>query len=292
MKKFAFLAVFLLCSTTANAASIVLTGHDPDFHATTGTAAQQQGAINLNNTFIDFILDPLFNPIVASGTSKFLFVESNIAVPSGHRVGENGIIASGYTTGVAYEKHDAATLAAELLLLGSKYAGIVIASDFGGLLTQNELDILNASSGQIVDFLNNDGGGLYAMAQSGGGSGQTTGGWFDFLPFVVSSTALNQSESGTTVTAFGASLGLTNADVNTNFSHNIFGGAFGLNVVDNDSAGNILTLAGRGKVDPNTGVNVVPVPASLGLTLTSLALFGLIGRRRSRRSFDNLTKAG
>ena len=278
------IAAVSLCvfSTPSLAATVVLTGHDPDFHAVSGSTAQVQGAANLNKTFIDYILDPIFNSTAADGVSKFLFVESNIPVPVGHRVGELGIANSGYTAGTDYEKHDASTLAVELDLLGTKYAGIVIASDFGGLLTQSELDILNSNSGKIVDFLNNDDGGLYAMAQSGNGSGLTTGGWYDFLPFVVSSSPANQSEAGTVVTAFGASLGLTNADVSVNFSHNIFGGDFGLNVVDRDSQGRILTLAGRGTIDPNSGIAPVPLPAGVLLLLAGLGSLAGLKRRKKR----------
>ena len=122
-------------------------------------------------------------------------------------------------------------------LLGTKYNAIVVASDFGGILTQAELDILNARSSDIITFLNASGG-LYAMAESNS-RGQLTpnGGHFGFLPFVVSSTQFNQSEVGTTVTPFGASLGLTNADVSSAFSHNIFTATSGLTVVDRDYRG-------------------------------------------------------
>lgn len=265
----------------AQGGSIFLTGHDPDFHASNvdGTAIDSLGAVHINQTAISYILDPTFNPIVAGGVSKFLFVESSISPPSGHRVGKNGIIQSGFSEGTDFEHHDASTLDAELNLLGSKYAGIVVASDFGGLLTQAELDILNTRSADIIDFLNVDNGGLYAMAESNSGVGLTpSGGHFGFLPFVVSSAGLNQSEAGTTVTPFGASLGLTDADVSANFSHNIFNDTFGLDVVDRDSAGHILTLAGRGIVSPNTGI----VPEPPNLVLVGLGLLGLICNRRRK----------
>ena len=102
----------------------------------------------------------------------------------------------------------------------------------------------------IVGFLNN-GGGLYAMAESGnsnGGEGLTTHDQFGYLPFVVSSNVFNQFENGNTLTPFGASLGLTEDDINGNFSHNIFLSAGPLNVVDFDPEGNILSLAGRAQV--------------------------------------------
>ena len=282
-------ALSIISSTqVVSAASIFLTGHDPDFHASNaaGTAVDSQGAVNINKVAIEFILDPAFNLIANGGVSKFLFVESSITPPSvppsGHRIGKNGIIQSGYVEGVDFEHHDATTLNAALNDLGTTYAGIVVASDFGGLLTQAELDILNARSTDIINFLNINNGGLYAMAEGNSGTGLTPGGgWFGYLPFVASTTGLNQSEAGTTVTAFGASLGLTNTDVSSNFSHNIFDDTFGLDIVDKDSAGNILTLAGRGVIDPGTGLNPVPVPAAVWLFGT--ALIGFVGMSRRRK---------
>ncbi len=263
-----------LFSVSANAGSVFLTGHDPDFHA-----HDSIGARNINTTALDYILDPLHNDIVAGGTSKFLYVESFVPTPSGHRIGSVGLVSSGYALGTDFEKHDATTLGAELDLLGTKYAGLVVGSDFGGLLTQAELNIMNARTSDIFDFLNIKNGGLFAMSESGHGAGLTIGGWFGFMPFVVSSVPASQSEVGTTVTAFGASLGLTNADVSSNFSHNIFDGAAGLNVVDTDSLGRILSLAGRGEFDPGTGLSTVPLPASAFLLLASLGGIGVLARR-------------
>lgn len=224
------------------AGAIFLTGHDPDFHASLGTNAT--GAININKAAIKFILDPVFNPFVAGGIKKFLFVESKISPPGGHTNGVNGIVASGYTLGTDFEHHDASTLGTELNLLGTKYGGIVVASDFGGVLTAAELNILNSRSADIIAFLN-AGGGLYAMANSNSQAQLTTGATaYGYLPFVVTAPALSQGEGGFTVTPFGASLGLVNSDVNGNFSHNIFSDTFGLNIVDVDADGKDHFLGG------------------------------------------------
>ena len=268
-------------------ASIFLTGHDPDFHATQG--GNVAGSININQIAIGFVTDPAFNTYADNGVAKFLFVESKIAPPAGHTVGVAGIVASGFVLNTDFEHHDATTLDAELDLLGTKYNAIVVASDFGGILTQAELDILNARSADIIAFLNG-GGGIYALSESNGGAGLTpSGGHFGFLPFVVSSAALDQPENGNILTPFGVSLGLTTSDINGNASHSIFAGTGGLEEVDHDPPGNILTIAGRGTITDggvNTGrAPAIPTLSTWGLAGAVLALFAmaLIQLRRSRR---------
>lgn len=265
------LAVFALLLP---AGSIFLTGHDPDFHALLGGNAT--GAQNINKAAISYITDPGFNPYKAGGVNKWLFVQSNIVPPAGHVNGKGGITASGYVEGTDFDQVDASGLNAALDLLGTTYNGIVVASDFGGILTQAELDILVARSADIITFLNK-GGGLYAMAEGNNGAGLTpNGGWFKFLPFIVTSTNKNQNETGFTVTPYGLGLGLTDADVNGNASHNIFNGAFGMNIVDIDAQGQILSLATRSKI---TGGGVVPEPSTVLLLGCGLLGLSILGRR-------------
>ena len=190
------------------------------------------------------------NPFAAKGVVKFLFVESKGAVPGGHRRGVDGMVASGYRVGVDFDQYDYTTLGSALDQLGTVYNAIVVASDHGGLLRQEELDILNARVADIVSFIN-DGGGIFAMAESGQAGELTTHGRFEFLPFAVSGPSLGQSEIGFTVTPFGQSLNLTDADVNGAVSHNIFDGTFGLNVVDVDALNRVMSLAGRGIINLN-----------------------------------------
>jgi hypothetical protein len=236
------LALAATASTSYAAGSIFLTGHDPDFHAFLGGNAT--GAKRINQVAIGFVQDPTFNPYVV-GAPMFLFVESSIVPPPGHVDGANGLIASGYTPGVNFETHDATTLNAELNLLGTKYSAIVVGSDHGGILTQAELNILNARQVDIVNFVNS-GGGIYAMAESNAGAGLTPGGGqFAFAPIAVAAPSAQQVEGGYTVTPFGATLGLTNADVNGNFSHNIFASYSGLLPVDIDALGEVVSVAGR-----------------------------------------------
>lgn len=267
----------MLGTGVSYAGSIFLTGHDPDFHATLG--GNGTGAQNINKTAIGYVTDPGFNPFATGASDKFLFVESNIPVPGGHTQGKNGIIASGYTEGTDFVHVDASTLNAALDGLGTSYDALVIASDFGGILTQAELDILNSRSSDIIKFLN-AGGGLYAMAESNNGTHLTpNGGQFGFLPFIVTSSPLDQTEIGNTVTVFGSGLGLTNSDVNGNASHNVFTSTGGMNIVDVDAAGRILSLATRSQIDRG---GVVPVPGAGWLFGSGLV--GLLGLARGRKT--------
>ena len=264
----------------SKAVSIFLTGHDPDFHAL-AINENSAGAQNINKTAIKFVTDPAFNTFTSKGINKFLFVESKISPPSGHLNGVNGIIASGYSLGSDFEHADANTLNAALDQLGKPggYNAIVVASDFGGVLTKNELDILNDRSSDIINFLN-AGGGVYAMSESSSRANLTRNSkLWGFLPFIATTKPLEQFETGYTVTPFGASLGLTSFDVNNNFSHSIFTGTFGLNVVDKDAQGNIVSLAGRSLPVPNT---TVPEP-SHSLSILMIGTIGIISRRRLRK---------
>ena len=258
--------------------SIFLTGHDPDFHAAVG--GNSVGAQHINQDAISYIMDPAFNTFVAGGNKHFLFVECDTcSVPSGHVDGQLGINASagGFPAGTTYETHGAADgLAAALGQLGTTYSAIVIGSDFGGMLTQAELDILDADSSGIINFLN-AGGGLYAMAETTpANSGLASSGYFGFLPFIVSTSPVGEFENGNTVTALGTSIGLTDSDINGNFSHNVFTSTGGLGIVDTDPNNEILSLAGRGQVNPG---GITPEPSS-GLLLGGLVLAATVLMRR------------
>ncbi len=283
LTRFSLVGMLLCLSiSTGTAGSIFLTGHDPDYHAYAGFN-NAVGAQHINQAAISYILDPTANSFAASGIHPFLFVEGGIVPPDGHANGENGLIASGYQPGVDFETHNASDLASQLPLLGTKYSGIVVGSDFGGISTQSELDILNAQNSMIIAFLN-AGGGLYAMAETSSSDGLAKSGLFGFLPFLVPSVVpLEQSETGNQLTPFGLSLGLTNSDINGNFSHNVFDSTGGLSIVDTNPAGEILTMAGRGEINADTGL--VPEPGSIGLftagLLFAMCLWGMQTWKRS-----------
>ena len=99
------------------AGSIVLTGHDADYHAT----LVEPGEINFTQRAVSYVMDPLFNSFVSGGINKFLFVESQIPPPGGHAAGVDGMVASGYTLGTDFDLATAATLHGALNQLGTTY---------------------------------------------------------------------------------------------------------------------------------------------------------------------------
>lgn len=231
----------LILATTASAGPIFLTGHDPDFHA-----QDEAGARRLLIAGVNFVRH--------GSTKPLLWVESRISVPSGHRVGKNGLIAIGLIEGTHFVHLNGAQLAAlsqtQWDTLADTYSAIGVASDFGGILTQAELDQLIAHKDDITDFVNG-GGGVMALSECGTGVAPclTSSGAFSFLPITIASTG--NASPPYLVTPYGAAtFGLTAADVNSP-SHSHFDDDFGLNVVTfSQPTSQIMTLAGEVTITP------------------------------------------
>ncbi len=216
---------------------IFLTGHDPDFHAQDDAGARR-------------LLTKAVVYVRGGSTLPLLWVESRISPPGGHRIGKNGLKAIGLVEGTDFIHMNAAELTAQPASwwqsLASRFSAIGVASDFGALLTQAELDQLNAHKDDISTFVNS-GGGLMALSESGSGAGLTQHDRFKFLPIEVASTG--NASPPYTVTAYGQSeFGLIDSDVNSP-SHSHFNDAFGLNVVTRSApTGQIMTLAGKVRI--------------------------------------------
>jgi RHS repeat-associated protein len=217
---------------------IYITGHDPDYHAYQGGNAA--GAQNILKRAVNWVTFGKANP-------KMLLV-TDLRNPGGDQSDpRNGLTAAGFTYDIADDGSSGNALDLHTVDF-TKYSVVVVASDYGGWLRQEELDILNARSADIISYING-GGGLVALAECGcrGNGTGTTHDRFGFLPSVVSSAALNQGESGFTLTSTGTAMGLATSDINGNASHNIFTASGGLDTVDLDSAGHIISLAERGQ---------------------------------------------
>ncbi|MBV1879563.1 MAG: hypothetical protein KUG79_18115 [Pseudomonadales bacterium] len=191
-------------------------------------------------------------------------------------IGENGLAAIGLTLGTHYDRVNAAELNSVNF---ADYTAIAIASNFGGLLTRAELDELINRKLDIEDFIN-DGGGLFASAECDNCGADLLGSnpdLFGYLPVDVTSIGV---AAPFTATAFGTSLGLTNADLNSP-THNSFGLVGGLDVVDTDAAGNATTLAGIVNV---SGGGFIPVnePPTFFLLLLALTV-PLIQKLRAQK---------
>ena len=261
----------LAFASSANAGLVYLTGHDPDFHSQDAIGGKNQLNVALN-----YVTGGSYN----NGTTKFLWVESNLPATSGHRIGFDGLAAIGVGAGNV-DRVNAAGLAG--VNFGA-YSAIVVASTFGGMLTSAEINALIARSGDIANFVN-AGGGLAAFAecfQTAVCDGSNTAApttLFGYLPITVTSVT---TVAPYFVTPLGASLGLTNADVSECCTHNSFGATGGLGVVDRDQNGIATTLAGNVQITGGGFTPTIPEPATWGLMLLGFGGLGAMLRWRRR----------
>ena len=281
---------YCLCTTTALAGAIFITGHDPDFHAQSDSGAQ-----TLLRTGLNYARNG--NGTVASNPAALpvLWIESDPTtdggIPGGHLFGLNGLRTIGYRAvgeaGAAPEGRYVFANAAALTnafwatVTTANYSAIGVASTFGGILRPAELNNLNAHSAEIAAFFN-AGGGIFAAAEgSEGFIPFPLGGFFGWIPITAGSAS--SAAPPYSVTAFGAGLGLTNGDV-ASPSHSHFVSDGGLNVVSRDNQNRIMTLAGVTTINPGGGFGV-PEPGTLALLLLAI---GIAARRSlvSRRADD------
>lgn len=268
----------LAAAGAANAGNVYLTGHDPDFHAAVG---QVDGQIQLR-TALNYVTGGTYN----DGSTKFLWVESNLAATPGHTVGFGGLATIGVGS-ANVDRVDALGFAGVNL---SNYSAIVVASTFGGMLTSAEINAMIARNTDIASFIN-AGHGLAAFAecfQTSACDGSNTivpTTPFGYLPITVTSV---DTVAPYHVTAFGESLGLTDDIVSDCCTHNSFSAIGGLNIVDLDQRGVATTLAGNVTVGGG-GLTGAPEPSSWAMLILG---FGGVGAMiRARRRHPMLSEA-
>jgi len=232
-----------------SAGNIFLSGHDPDFHALLGPNAT--GAQDIIDRGLDFVRNGNSAPILLleSGTD-------NIALGD-HSDSEQGLIASGYTSGSTPGNHYVKVTAEQFATADlSLFSALFVPSDHGGTLTGGDLAVLDGRAADIAAYLAG-GGGLIAFAEDGDrvpppGSPQPQN--YAFVPLAPTSGALEQAETGFALSPFGASLGLAVSDITGNASHSFFSSTSGLSPIDFDAAGDIISIAGAVVPEPSTGL--------------------------------------
>lgn len=144
------------------------------------------------------------------------------------------------------------------------YDVLFVASSYGGWLRQDELDILNARRADVMEFVN-EGGGLVALAELGGRLRAdslypgVTRDHYRFLPIQVSTVQFAEDEHGSRISPEGEAMGLTIFDY-LNSTENYFTTTGGMDIIDYSAAGNITSLAYRGRrVTLDGSVNESPV---------------------------------
>jgi hypothetical protein len=244
---------------SASARGVFISGHDADYHAYLGPTPA--GARKIVQSAIAFTTNGIANPRILLATD----VRDPGSDTGNNGDSRQGMISSGFPNFTVADDGNGGQTDPSVLDLREvdfgDYDVVVVASDEGGWLRQSELDILNSRREDITTYVNG-GGGLVVLPESGLRPGNTanTGTVHDrlqFLPVLIPASVHNQEESGFTATAFGQSLGLTDADVNGpgNFSHTIIDDPGPYSVVDRDPDGNAVSVAGKGPFCATSGGN-------------------------------------
>jgi hypothetical protein len=266
-------AALLAWAGAASAGAVFLTGHDPDYHAQGQTSGVHE---------LDLAVKYVTGGTYLDHTNKFLWVESYNAPDGGHRVGFAGLAAIGVTADNV-DRADAAQFATIDL---SNYTAIVVASTFGGMLTDAEIRAMVARKTDIATFVNG-GGGLAAFAECGFGFFNCDASnvhadtpLYGFVPVGASSSS---TATPYTLTPAGIAFGLDPLEVNDCCTHNSFADAAGLTVLDFDLNGHPTTLAGNVRIGGGGFEPGVPEPAAWLLMILGFGAAG-VSLRRARRA--------
>jgi RHS repeat-associated protein len=245
---------------TPGGGKVYLTGHDPDFHAS-DCEHNCEGARRMLQRAVGFVTNNKPDPRL------LLVTDLEDPDPGQNHDPRPGLTAAGLTYDVADRgSGQQGTLDLHSVEFGT-YDAVIVASDFGGWLRQAELDILLARKPDLKAYLA-EGGGLVALAEAAGDQhGDLAHDAFGFLD-CVGSEEHHIDEQNIKITAQGLAIGLQPADINGNFAHNRFPSACGMDVLDTDGDGNIMSLAtpaaagGASTVVPPVGtVTIRPLAA-------------------------------
>ncbi|MFN3652436.1 MAG: hypothetical protein ACK47B_22910 [Armatimonadota bacterium] len=228
----------------AYAGGLFVTGHDPDYHSNPN-GPDPIAARGILNVAVDYVTEGKPNP-------RILVVTSRINPGGNQKDTVLGITAAGFTGfDVASAGGQEGTLDVANVNFYN-YDAIIVGSDVGGWLRQEEVDLLVARKFELETYVD-AGGGLVVLNESGnrGDVGTAYQGVqynrYGFVPLVISEAiSHHQHEGEFQVTPAGAAIGLTNAMVNGNWAHSYFV-SFGVewSVADMDPHGRATTLIAR-----------------------------------------------
>lgn len=277
-----FLAL-LAAPGAAQAGRVIVTGHDADLHCSGG---QQCNYVKIMVAYAR---------AGAPDPAKPVLVLDRGSLQVGKAL--DGAFGAGVVPREVVEPRSAAFGAVSFST--SKYSAIIVASDTtcGGCDLNDfnatpDSDAINARKGDIAKFFN-AGGGIVAFsgANHGGADSVTTDDvYYNFLPLPVGAAAVSPPF---TLTPFGTSMGLTEADVNCCPTHNSFGippSGSELKVAETDSKGLAETLVAEGSVSGGTIVKDPPAGGGSGPPPTAFGPAGILSlpsnkKCVSRRNF-------
>lgn len=217
-----------------------MTAHDPDYHANPFKSNNAGGAQRLLQLSVAHVTE--------DDPSPALLLVTDTRNPGGDESDSRIGLAK---AGLAFDVADDGAAGGSVLDLDTvdfnSYDAIIVASDFGGWLRQEEVDILNARKAELAGYVA-AGGGLIALAESGSRKVHVgvDSGRYEFVPVsspIVAEKLDQHAANDHSVTPAGAAFGLTKADVNANATHAYFTATGGLDVLDVDEAGRPLSLA-------------------------------------------------
>ena len=246
----AFLVAFTqLPGTPARAATpggLFVTGHDPDAHAVVGPQAPAE---HLTQVAIGYV--------TSGKSSPRILLVTDLRNPGGDQADSRiGLANSGFHS---FDVADYGSGTAGVLDLHTvpfpAYDAIVVASDFGGWLRQDELDILISRQSELWSFVNH-GGGLVVFDECACAYPRAWTRPYGFLPFLHSAAGwvpwvhLNDA---------GLAIGMLPTDSSQGNAHSEFSSAAGLAVLDQSPwDGRPITLATRGQFIGATGPGAAP----------------------------------